>query len=73
MKVASIKPWALLILVVSMVTFILLAIQSDGTEGPCLVAMSVFQGVLIALIVWREKETPASAWVRLKQPPRDGL
>jgi protein-S-isoprenylcysteine O-methyltransferase Ste14 len=73
MKVASLKSWALLVLTVSMVSFILSAIQSDGIEGWALLAASVFQGVLIALIVWSERETPGSAWRRLKQKPRAGL
>ena len=71
--ISRMKPWLLLILVASAVTFLLLAAQADGDHGWWLFGVSLFQGVLLALIVWREKETPATAWQRLKQPPREGL
>jgi hypothetical protein len=70
---ARLRPWLFLVLVVSAGTFLLLAAQAEGDHGWWLLGASIFQGVLIAVIVWREKETPASAWHRLKQPPRQGL
>lgn len=70
--IARLKPWLLLILVVSAVAFILLAVQADD-RGGWLLGVAIFYGVMAAIVVWREKETPASAWHRLKQPPREGL
>ena len=66
------KPWLFLVLIVSCVSFILLAVQSDGSD-PWVLGAAIFCGVLTAIIVWRERETPTSAWHRLKQPPRKGL
>lgn len=70
--IARLKPWLLLILVASAVAFILLAVQA-GDRDPWILGVAIFYGVMAAIVVWREKETPASAWHRLKQPPREGL
>lgn len=70
--IARLKPWLLLILVASGLVFILLAVQADGRD-PWILGVAIFYGVMAALVVWREKETPASAWHRLKQPPRADL
>jgi Na+/melibiose symporter-like transporter len=71
-RLGRLKPWLLLILVASAVAFILLAAQADDRD-PWIFGVAVFYGVMAAIVVWREKETPASAWQRLKQPPREGL
>ena len=73
MSVARLKPWLVLFLVASTVAFILLAVQADEGGGPWLFGIAAFQGFLAVLVVWRERETPSSAWRRLKQPPREGL
>lgn len=70
--VKRLKPWLQLVLVASAVAFILLAVQADDRD-PWIFGLAAFYGVLTAIVVWREKETPSSAWRRLKQPPREGL
>ena len=70
--IARLKAWLLLILIASAVAFILLAVQADNRDG-WLLGVAVFYVVMAAIVVWRERETPASAWHRLKQPPREGL
>jgi hypothetical protein len=70
--IARLKPWLLLILIASAVAFILLAVQADDRD-PWILGVAIFYGVMAAIVVWREKETPASAWERLKRPPREGL
>lgn len=72
MTFSRLRAWLVLFLIASAVAFILLAVQADD-GGPWLFGLAAFEGLLVVLIVWREKETPSSAWERLKRPPREGL
>jgi hypothetical protein len=75
LMLSRLKPWIVMILLASTVAFVLLGLQAsiDGHTGLWMIGAALFQGILVAIIVWREKETPSSAWERLKQPPRRGL
>lgn len=67
------KPWVVMVLVVSVTSFTIGAMTSGGEGGLWLLAGAAFHGIFIALLVWREGHTPSSAWSALRRPPREGL
>lgn len=71
MLLKRLKPWVVMVLVVSITTFTIGAMTGGG--GLWLLAGALFYGIFIALVVWRDGHTPSSAWSALRRPPREGL
>lgn len=68
------RPWVVMVLVISVTAFTIGATTSNGGGGGVwLLAGALFHGIFIALLVWSEGHTPSSAWRALHRPPREGL
>ncbi len=73
MLLKRLKPWVVMVLVVTVAVFTIGAMTSDGDGGLWLLAGALFHGIFIALLVWSDGHTPSSAWHALRRPPREGL
>lgn len=65
--------WGSLILIVAGISLVIASISPGGISGWWALPAALFSGLMWAIIVWRSRHTPASAWKNLRRPPREDL